>query len=137
MSSRRRSTPAEAETKRSVRCAIYTRKSSDEGLDQEFNSLDAQRESAEAFIVSQKAEGWTCLPDRYDDGGFSGGSMDRPALDRLLRDIEAGKVDCVVVYKVDRLSRSLMDFARIMATFDRPTSPCASAPRSCRGCARQ
>ena len=101
-----------------IRCAIYTRKSSDEGLDQEFNSLDAQRESAEAFIASQKAEGWTCLPERYDDGGFSGGSMERPALDRLIRDIEAGKVDCVVVYKVDRLSRSLMDFSRIMETFD-------------------
>lgn len=101
-----------------IRCAIYTRKSSDEGLDQEFNSLDAQRESAEAFIASQKAEGWKCLLDRYDDGGFSGGSMVRPALDRLIRDIEAGKVDCVVVYKVDRLSRSLMDFSRIMETFD-------------------
>ena len=102
-----------------VRCAIYTRKSSEEGLDQEFNSLDAQRESAEAFIASQRAEGWVCLPDRYDDGGFSGGSMERPALDRLLRDIEAGKVDCVVVYKVDRLSRSLLDFSRIMEAFDR------------------
>jgi len=101
-----------------IRCAIYTRKSSEEGLDQEFNSLDAQRESAEAFIASQKAEGWKCLPERYDDGGFSGGSMERPALDRLIRDIEAGKVDCVVVYKVDRLSRSLMDFSRIMETFD-------------------
>lgn len=101
-----------------IRCAIYTRKSSEEGLDQEFNSLDAQRESAEAFIASQKAEGWTCLPERYDDGGFSGGSIDRPALDRLIRDIEAGKVDCVIVCKVDRLSRSLMDFSRIMETFD-------------------
>ncbi|HMN97546.1 MAG TPA: recombinase family protein [Phycisphaerales bacterium] len=120
MSGRRRNQPgARAETSTRIRCAIYTRKSSDEGLDQEFNSLDAQRESAEAFIASQKAEGWTCVPDRYDDGGFSGGSMERPALDRLLRDIEAGKVDCVVVYKVDRLSRSLMDFARIMEAFDR------------------
>ena len=120
MSGRRRpGPPTAADTKRSIRCAIYTRKSSDEGLDQEFNSLDAQRESAEAFIASQKAEGWTCVPDRYDDGGFSGGSMERPALDRLLRDNEAGKVDCVVVYKVDRLSRSLMDFARIMEAFDR------------------
>src|SRR5690606_10667849 len=96
-----------------------TRKSSDEGLDQEFNSLDAQREAAEAFITSQKAEGWVALPDRYDDGGYSGGSMERPALDRLLRDIDAGKIDCVVVYKVDRLSRSLMDFARIMERFER------------------
>ncbi|MBX3354483.1 MAG: recombinase family protein [Phycisphaeraceae bacterium] len=116
---RRKQTAGTAEPKASIRCAIYTRKSSDEGLDQEFNSLDAQRESAEAFIASQKAEGWTCVADRYDDGGFSGGSMERPALDRLLRDIEAGKVDCVVVYKVDRLSRSLMDFARIMEAFDR------------------
>ena len=102
-----------------VRCAIYTRKSSEEGLELEFNSLDAQRESAEAFIASQQHEGWVCLPDQYDDGGFSGGNMDRPALNRLLADIAAGKVDCVVVYKVDRLSRSLLDFARIMETFDK------------------
>jgi site-specific DNA recombinase len=108
-------TPAKPTT----RCAIYTRKSSEEGLDQEFNSLDAQREAAEAYIASQKTEGWTALPDRYDDGGYSGGSMERPALDRLLRDINAGKIDCVIVYKVDRLSRSLMDFARIMETFER------------------
>ena len=101
-----------------IRCAIYSRKSSDDGLDQEFNSLDAQRESGEAFIASQKNEGWICLPARYDDGGFSGGNMDRPGLARLLADIEAGHVDCVVVYKVDRLSRSLMDFARIMGTFE-------------------
>ncbi len=106
-------------TATSIRCAIYTRKSSEEGLDMEFNSLDAQRESAEAFIASQQHEGWTCLPEHYDDGGFSGGSMDRPALRRLLADIEAGKVDCVVVYKVDRLSRSLLDFTRIMETFDK------------------
>lgn len=104
---------------RRVRCAIYTRKSSEEGLDREFNSLDAQREAGEAYIASQKNEGWVCLPDRYDDGGFSGGSMERPSLERLLRDIEAGKLDCVVVYKVDRLSRSLLDFARIMEAFDR------------------
>jgi len=102
----------------SVRCAIYTRKSTEEGLDQEFNTLDAQRESAEAYIVSQKAEGWVCLPDRYDDGGFTGGNIDRPALQRLLADIEAGKIDCVVVYKVDRLSRSLIDFSKIMETFE-------------------
>lgn len=102
-----------------IRCAIYTRKSSEEGLDQEFNSLDAQRESAEAFIASQKAEGWVALPDQYNDGGFSGGSMERPAVDRLLRDITNGKIDCVVVYKVDRLSRSLMDFSRIMETFEK------------------
>jgi len=102
-----------------TRCAIYTRKSTEEGLDQEFNSLDAQRESAEAYIASQRAEGWTVVPDRYDDGGYTGGNMERPALDRMLRDIDAGKVDCVVVYKVDRLSRSLLDFARIMETFER------------------
>ena len=101
-----------------VRCAIYTRKSTEEGLNQEFNTLDAQRESAEAFITSQQHEGWTCLPQRYDDGGFTGGNLDRPAMRKLTADIEAGKVDCVVVYKVDRLSRSLMDFAKLMATFD-------------------
>jgi site-specific DNA recombinase len=102
-----------------VRCAVYTRKSTEEGLEQEFNSLDAQRESAEAFIASQQGEGWTCLPERYDDGGFTGGNTDRPGLQRLLADIEAGRVDCVVVYKVDRLSRSLLDFARMMELFDR------------------
>ena len=107
-----RSTPPQ------VRCAIYTRKSTEEGLEQEFNSLDAQRESAEAFIRSQAGEGWTCLPDRYDDGGFTGGNMERPALTRLMADIEAGQVDCVVVYKVDRLSRSLLDFARMMQAFE-------------------
>src|ERR1700741_5321854 len=101
-----------------VRCAIYTRKSTEEGLEQEFNSLDAQRESAEAFIRSQAQEGWTCLPDRYDDGGFTGGNMQRPALQRLLADIRAGKIDCVVCYKVDRLSRSLLDFAKMMETFE-------------------
>jgi site-specific DNA recombinase len=102
-----------------VRCAVYTRKSTEEGLEQEFNSLDAQREAGEAFVASQRAEGWNCLPDRYDGGGFTGGNMDRPALRRLLTDIEAGKIDCVVVYKVDRLSRSLLDFARMMETFDK------------------
>ena len=101
-----------------VRCAIYTRKSTEEGLQQEFNSLDAQRESAEAYVRSQAGEGWTCLPDRYDDGGFAGGNMERPALKRLLADVEAGKVDCTIVYKVDRLSRSLLDFARILEAFE-------------------
>ena len=101
-----------------VRCAIYTRKSTDEGLEQEFNSLDAQREAGEAYIASQKGEGWTCLPDRYDDGGFSGGNMDRPAMRRLLAGVEAGKIDCIVVYKVDRLSRSLLDFAKVMEILD-------------------
>lgn len=102
-----------------MRSAIYTRKSTEEGLDQEFNSLDAQREAGEAFIASQQHEGWSCLPDQYDDGGFTGGNMDRPALKRLMADIEGGKIDCVVVYKVDRLSRSLLDFARIMEVLDR------------------
>ena len=96
-----------------VRCAIYTRKSTTEGLEQEFNTLDAQRECAEAYIASQAGEGWVCLPEQYDDGGFSGGNMERPALKRLLADIEAGKLDCVVVYKIDRLSRSLLDFTKI------------------------
>jgi site-specific DNA recombinase len=100
-----------------IRCAIYTRKSTEEGLQQEFNSLDAQREAGEAFVLSQAAEGWVCLPDRYDDGGFTGGNMDRPALQRLLRDIQAGKVNAVVVYKIDRFSRSLLDFAKMMETF--------------------
>lgn len=102
----------------SIRCAIYTRKSTEEGLDQEFNSLDAQRESGEHYIRAQQGDGWGCLPTRYDDGGFTGGNMERPALRRLLEDIEAGKIDCVVVYKVDRLSRSLLDFSRIMETFE-------------------
>jgi site-specific DNA recombinase len=102
-----------------IRCAIYTRKSSEEGLEQEFNSLDAQRESGELYVSSQRSEGWVCLPDRYDDGGYTGGNMERPGLKQLMTDIDAGKVDCVVVYKVDRLSRSLLDFARIMEVFDR------------------
>ena len=101
-----------------VRCAIYTRKSSDEGLAQEFNSLDAQREACEAYIVSQKHAGWIALPDMYDDGGLSGGTMERPALQRLLAEIKAGKVQIVVVYKVDRLTRSLADFAKIVDVFD-------------------
>ena len=104
---------------KTIRCAIYTRKSTEEGLDQQFNSLDAQREAAEAYIRSQKCEGWEIVYDRYDDGGFSGGNIERPALKRLMEDIQAGKIDCVVVYKVDRLSRSLLDFARVMGTFDK------------------
>jgi len=102
-----------------VRCAIYTRKSTEEGLDQEFNSLDAQRDAGEAYILSQKAQGWVMLPDRYDDGGFSGATIQRPALERLLADIDAGKIDAVVVYKVDRLSRSLLDFAKMMEKFEK------------------
>jgi site-specific DNA recombinase len=108
-----------ANTPVTFRCAIYTRKSTEDGLEQEFNSLDAQREAGEAYIASQKSEGWVCLPDHYDDGGFSGGNMDRPALQRLLADIEAGKIDCIVVYKVDRLSRSLIDFSKIMEVLER------------------
>jgi DNA invertase Pin-like site-specific DNA recombinase len=101
-----------------MRCAIYTRKSSEEGLEQAFNSLDAQREACAAFVLSQKHEGWVVLPALYDDGGFSGGTMDRPALQRLLGDIRAGQVDVVVVYKIDRLTRSLFDFAKIVEAFD-------------------
>jgi len=108
-----------APTPRIVRCAVYTRKSTEEGLEQEFNSLDAQRESAEAYIKSQKQAGWLCLARHYDDGGFTGGNLDRPALKRLLTDIEAGGIDCVVVYKVDRLSRSLLDFAKIVEAFEK------------------
>src|SRR5437763_50542 len=102
-----------------VRCAIYTRKSTEEGLAQDFNTLQAQREAAEAYIVSQKQNGWQTLADSYDDGGFSGASLDRPALQQLLRDIQARKIDCVVVYKVDRLSRSLLDFACLLSLFEK------------------
>jgi DNA invertase Pin-like site-specific DNA recombinase len=104
---------------RKLRCAVYTRKSSEEGLEQEFNSLDAQREACEAYVASQKAEGWLLVPDRYDDGGISGATLERPALKRLLSDIEAQRVDVVVVYKIDRLSRALMDFAKLVEVFDR------------------
>ncbi len=114
----RRSKPAPASGP-VTRCAIYTRKSSDEGLQQEFNSLEAQREAAEAYIASQQHEGWACLPERYDDGGYTGANMERPALQRLLTDIERGRIDCVAVYKVDRISRSLLDFARMMETFEK------------------
>jgi site-specific DNA recombinase len=104
---------------RKLRCAVYTRKSSEEGLEQEFNSLDAQREACEAYIASQKAEGWLLVPDRYDDGGISGATLERPGLQRLLTDIEAQRVDVVVVYKIDRLSRALMDFSKLVEVFDR------------------
>ena len=93
-----------------LRCAIYTRKSTEEGLDQEFNTLNAQRSACEAYILSQAGEGWEALPEHYDDGGWSGGNMERPALKKLLKHISEGRVDIVVVYKVDRLTRSLMDF---------------------------
>ena len=101
-----------------TRCAVYNRKSSEEGLEQAFNSLHAQREACEAYIQSQKHEGWSVVRTAYDDGGFSGGTMDRPALRLLLADIKRGKVDVVVVYKIDRLTRSLFDFAKIVETFD-------------------
>ena len=101
-----------------VRCAIYTRKSSEEGLEQEFNSLQAQREACEAFIDSQRHEGWVCQRAAYDDGGFSGATMDRPALQQLLADVKAGRVDTIVVYKIDRLTRSLADFAKIVEILD-------------------
>ena len=99
------------------RCAIYTRKSVEDGLEQEFNSLDAQREAGENYIASQKHSGWICLPERYDDGGWSGGNMERPALKKLMADIAAGKIDTVVCYKIDRLSRSLIDFAEMQTVF--------------------
>jgi len=108
-----------ARPNRRLRCAIYTRKSSEEGLDMEFNSLDAQREACEAYIASQKSEGWVATRDRYDDGGFSGGNLDRPGLKQLLADIDDGLIDVVVVYKIDRLSRSLMDFSKLVEVFDR------------------
>jgi DNA invertase Pin-like site-specific DNA recombinase len=104
---------------RKLRCAVYTRKSSEEGLEQEFNSLDAQREACQAYIASQRSEGWVLIRDQYDDGGISGGTLDRPSLQRLLSDIEDGLVDVVVVYKIDRLSRSLMDFSKLVEVFDR------------------
>ena len=102
-----------------LRCAIYTRKSTEEGLEQAFNSLHAQREAGEAYVASQQTRGWVVLPERYDDGGFTGAHMERPALQRLLQDVDRGAIDCVLVYKVDRLSRSLLDFSRLMERFDR------------------
>jgi site-specific DNA recombinase len=107
------------EQARALRCAIYTRKSTEEGLEQAFNTLQAQREAAEAYIQSQKQAGWVAVAERYDDGGFSGACLERPALQQLLAAIDAGAIDCMVVYKVDRLSRSLLDFARLMERFDR------------------
>ena len=104
---------------RRQRCAIYTRKSSEEGLEQEFNSLHAQREACEAYIASQRSEGWVLVRDQYDDGGISGGTLERPGLNQLLTDIEDGLIDVVVVYKIDRLSRSLMDFSKLVEVFDR------------------
>ncbi|MDB5678297.1 recombinase family protein [Sphingomonas bacterium] len=113
-----------------VRCAIYTRKSSEEGLEQDFNSLDAQRESCAAYILSQASEGWVELPDRYDDGGLSGGTLDRPALKRLLANVAAGSIDIIVVYKVDRLTRSLLDFSRLVEAFDKAGTSFVSVTQS-------
>ena len=107
-----------ADSTKVLRCAIYTRKSTEHGLDQEFNSLDAQREACEAYIKSQASQGWKVLPQHYDDPAYSGGDLDRPALKRLLRDVEAGRIEVVVVYKIDRLTRSLVDFAKLVETFD-------------------
>src|SRR3984957_12162702 len=117
-------------TKKLLRCAIYTRKSTDHNLDLEFNSLDAQREACEAYIKSQAHEGWRLIPGHYDDGAFSGASLDRPALQRLLADISAGRVDNVVVYKVDRLTRSLTDFARLVELFDQHSVSFVSVTQS-------
>ena len=115
---------------RRLRCAIYTRKSSEEGLDMEFNSLDAQREACEAYVTSQRCEGWATIRERYDDGGFSGGTLERPGLKQLLTDIEDGLIDVIVVYKIDRLSRSLMDFARLVEIFDRHSVTFVSVTQS-------
>lgn len=113
-----------------VRCAIYTRKSSEEGLEQSFNSLHAQHEACAAYVLSQASEGWTLLPEQYDDGGLSGGNLERPALKRLLGDIAAGKIDIVVVYKVDRLTRSLLDFAKLVEAFDKADTSFVSITQS-------
>jgi DNA invertase Pin-like site-specific DNA recombinase len=113
-----------------IRCAIYTRKSSEEGLEQDFNSLDAQREACAAYVLSQASEGWSLLPDLYDDGGLSGGSLERPALQRLLADVAAGKIDIIVVYKVDRLTRSLLDFAKLVEAFDKTNTSFVSVTQS-------
>ena len=104
---------------KNVRCAIYTRKSTDEGLDKEFNTLEAQREAGENYVRSQKHQGWVIIPERYDDGGFSGGNINRPALKKLMSDVEDGKVDMIVVYKIDRLTRSLADFSKLIEVLDK------------------
>ncbi len=115
---------------KTLRCAIYTRKSTEDGLEQDFNSLQAQREACEAYILSQRSEGWVVLPDMYDDGGFSSGSMERPGLKQMLLDVGSGKVDIIVVYKVDRLTRSLMDFARIVQILDEKGASFVSVTQS-------
>jgi site-specific DNA recombinase len=120
---------------KAVRCAIYTRKSTEQGLEQDFNSLDAQYDAAQAYIRSQAHAGWTPLRAKYDDGGFSGGNTDRPALQRLLDDVRAGKIDLIVVYKVDRLTRSLADFAKLVELFDKHNVSFVSVWRCWRRCA--
>ncbi len=117
-----------------IRCAIYTRKSSEDGLEQEFNSLHAQREACAAYITSQKAEGWIMLPEQYDDGGISGATLVRPALQRLLTELDDGRVDQIVVYKIDRLSRSLPDFAKIVDRLDERTQGARALRRPGRSC---
>ena len=109
----------EGTTKKRQRCAVYTRKSSEEGLDQEYNSIDAQRDAGHAYVASQRAEGWIPVADDYDDPAFSGGNMERPGLKRLMKDIELGKLDILVVYKIDRLTRSLADFSKMVEVFER------------------
>ncbi|WP_170462245.1 recombinase family protein, partial [Ruegeria arenilitoris] len=116
--------------RRKVRCAIYTRKSSEDGLDQEFNSLDAQHEACAAYVASQRHEGWSLLPQRYDDGGLSGGTLERPALQRLLEEIDAGRIDMVVVYKIDRLTRSLTDFAKLVERLEQANCSFVSVTQS-------
>src|SRR5574344_1542788 len=118
------------ETKKTIRCAIYTRKSTEEGLEQDFNSLDAQREACEAYIKSQQHEGWVLVEKDYNDGGYSGGPLERPAIKALFKDIEAGEIDIIVVYKVDRLTRSLMDFAKIVELFDKNNASFVSVTQS-------
>ena len=115
---------------KTVRCAIYTRKSSDEGLEQGFNSLDAQREACAAYILSQASEGWVALPDIYDDGGISGGTLERPALRRLLAEVRGGRIEIIVVYKVDRLTRSLLDFSKLVEAFDKAGTSFVSITQS-------
>ena len=115
---------------RKLRCAVYTRKSNEEGLDMEFNSLDAQREACEAYIVSQRGQGWVQVDDRYDDGGISGSTLERPALKRLLEDIRAGRIDVVAVYKIDRLSRSMLDFLKLIELFERHKTTFVSVTQS-------
>lgn len=117
-------------TKKMVRCAIYTRKSTEDGLEQEYNSLDAQYDACTAYALSQRHEGWTVTKDRYDDGGFSGGTLERPGLKRLLADIEAGKIDIILLYKIDRLTRSLSDFAKIVEILDRKGASFVSITQS-------